>query len=69
MKTKDDLIKTALGSEEGFKLAVVDLLGDIRNSIITAILSENLGDIFHPDLYDKALNEMKRVITEEAKIK
>lgn len=68
MKTKDDLIKTALSSKEGFKLVVVDLLADIRNLIIIKILSQNL-EVFDPDLYDKALSEMKRVITEEDKNK
>lgn len=70
MKTKDQLVETALKSEAGFKLAIIDLLADIRNSIIVAILSEepSTSDTFQ-DLYDKAVKEMKRVITEEAKDK
>lgn len=69
MKTKEQLVKTTLSSERGFKLAVIDLLADIRNSIILAILSENVTDVFHPGLYDKAFREMKRLLTEEAENK
>lgn len=64
VKTKEQLVKTALKSEVGFKLAVIDLLADIRNSIITAIV---LDETETEELIDKAIKEMKRVITEESK--
>ncbi len=76
MKTKEELVKTTLTSERGFRLAVVDLLADIRNSIIFAILSEEAStsdtldeELTNQNLYNKALREMKRVITEESKDK
>lgn len=64
MKTKDQLAETALKSEAGFKLAVVDLLADIRNSIITAIL---FNETEIEELINKAAKEMKRIISEESK--
>lgn len=67
MKTKDDLIKTALSSEEGFKLAVVDLLADIRNSIITAILSKDPNSTYLREVYESVYREMRRLLSEESK--
>jgi len=65
MKTKDELIKTALKSEAGFRLAVIDLLSDIRNLFIAAFLSDDPNSKAYKSVY----NEMKRLLTEESKKK
>ena len=65
MKTKEELIKTALSSEEGFKLAVIDLLGDIRNLFIAAFISDDPNSTVYKGIY----KEMKRLLTEENKKK
>lgn len=69
MKTKDQLVKTALSSERGFKLAVIDLLADIRNSIIIAILSKDPNSTYLSELYDSVYREMRRLLNEESKEK
>ena len=64
MKTKGQLLKAALRSETDFRLAVVELLADTRNSIITAIL---LDEIEREPFLQKAVKEMRRLLSKESK--
>ncbi len=69
MKTKDQLVKTALYSKRGFRLAVIDLLADIRNSIITAILSRDPIGVTAKKQYETVYRKMRRLLREESKEK
>ena len=69
MKTKDELVKTTLESEVGFKLAVIDLLADIRNLFIAAFLSDDKNSTDLKEMYESVYKEMRRILTEESKKK
>jgi len=67
MKTKDQLFKITIKdmgvSDKGFKLAVVELLADIRNLFIAAFLSDDPDSTVYKDIY----KEMKRLLADESK--
>ena len=69
MKTKDELVKTTLKSETGFKLSVIELLADIRNLFIAAFLSDDSNSTHLKKIYEGAYKEMRRLLTEESKDK
>ena len=54
MKTSKELVKIAFNSEAEFRLAVIQLLADIRNSIITAILSKDPNSTYLREVYESA---------------